>query len=398
VALKHSVAAEKGLGKWITRYAAWLVIPIVFLLYFPSPLLALGFAGALVLCFSRWLATGLPVPRLGANLPLAILLTMVAVGLVIAPALDLALVTTAQVIASVTLFFAVLDQIHSAADLARTAAALVLLGILFALVAPFTASWGPDKLFGLPEFYAQAWPRLPKATNANILAGALAPIVPISLALVFQKEHRWRVLGAVSLAPLMLILVLLQSRGAFFALGVGLAVWATLYRHWFLPLIPLGLLAALVANNMVGGPPPAQFFFGVPGTATGGTTIARQEMWMEAVTLVRESPWVGIGMNAYANLSRYPHVHNLFLQIALDTGIPGLVAFVALLCYAIRSVWNAYSMNIERQLAIGILAAITVLLAHGLGDVIVWGTSKSSIVLWMVLGLAFGLDKIRQTS
>jgi putative inorganic carbon (HCO3(-)) transporter len=257
-------------------------------------------------------------------------------------------------------------------------------------------NWGSDKLFGLPEFYAQAWPRLPKVTNANILAGALAPIVPVSLALVLQKDRRWRVWGAVSLAPLTLILLLLQSRGAFFALGFGLAVWATLYRHWFLPLIPLGLLGVLMANSLVGGPPPGQFFFGVPGTVTGGTTIERQEMWVDAATLVRESPWVGIGLNAYAYQSPYPHVHNLFLQIALDTGIPGLAAFATLLCYAIRSAWNANRMNIERQLAIGILAAITVLLVHGLGDVIVWGTSKASLVLWMVLSLAFGFDKVRQ--
>jgi putative inorganic carbon (hco3(-)) transporter len=215
--------------------------------------------------------------------------------------------------------------------------------------------------------------------------------------LSFRRERCWRALGTVSFAPLMLILLLLQSRGAFFALGIGLAVWATLYRHWFLPLIPLGLLGVLIANNMVGGPPPAQFFYGAPGTATAGTTIERQEMWMEAATLVRESPWVGIGLNAYAYQSRYPHVHNLFLQIALDTGILGLAAFAAFLCYAIRSGWNAYHLNIERHLAIGILAAITVLLVHGLGDVIVWGTSKSSLVLWMVLSLAFGFDKVRES-
>jgi putative inorganic carbon (HCO3(-)) transporter len=293
--------------------------------------------------------------------------------------------------ASVTVFFVLFDRIHSAANLTRAAAGMALLGILFALAAPFTVNWSPEKLFGLPEFYTQAWPRLPKVTNANILAGALAPIVPISLSLAWRNERRWRILGAVSLAPLMLILLLLQSRGAFFALGLGLAVWATCYRHWLLPLVPLGLLGVLMVNSMVGGPSPTHFFYGVPGTITGGTTVARQEMWTEAMTLIRESPWVGIGLNAYAYRSPYPHVHNLFLQIALDTGVLGLMAFVALLCAAFRSAWNAYRMNVERHLAIGILAALTILLVHGLGDVIMWGTSKSSLVLWMALSLAFGL-------
>ena len=88
------------------------------------------------------------------------------------------------------------------------------------------------------------------------------------------------------------------------------------------------------------------------------------------------------------------HTHNLFLQVALDTGLLGFAAFVVLLFLAVRSTWHAVNTGGERHLAIGILAAFTVLMVHGLGDVVVWGSAKSGIFLWVLLGFAAGLDQI----
>ena len=399
-----------ALARWNYQRASGWVVLIAVLLLFPSPLTGLGFVGTVVLFACRWVAHGSPFPQSRATLPIFLLLVMTAIGFAVSPARDLSIVTAAQVTASVIIFLVVFDHIQSSADLWRAAAVLVLLGILFAFVAPFTANWSPNKFFGVPVFYDSIWPRLPKVTNSNILAGALAPIVPISLALVFQRERHWRALGAVSLAPLSIILILLQSRGALFALGLGLAIWITLYWRWALPLIPLGLIAVLLINNMQGGLPPAQLIYGTPGTVTGGTLFERQDMWAQAIYLIRQSPWVGIGLNAYSVIGPYtfpnsldhpgavfPHVHNLFLQVALDTGVIGLAAFVVLIALAVRTVWQAYRASIEKPLAIGLLSAFAVVLAHGLGDVVVWGTSKASIILWILLAMAFTFDKAKKT-
>lgn len=374
--------------------------------------MSVGFVAALGLVLIRWLANGSPVPMSQANVPILIFLTMVAIGFALSPAPDLAVGVAGQAVASVTIFFALLDQVHSSVDLWRIAGGFAALGILLAVVAPFTVDWAPNKLFGLSEFYVRLWPRLPKETNSNILAGALAPIVPVSLALVAQGEHRIRILGAISLAPLLVISALLQSRGALFGLAIGLAVWATLYRRWILPLVLIALLGILVINGAVGGPSPTQLLYGDIGapTPTVDTSfIQRQDLWIQSFYLIHQFPLFGIGLGAYTQVAPYAwpysfsqpgpiqnHTHNLFLQIALDTGILGVAAFAVLLLYAFRSAWVTYSRRNEPHLAIGIMAAMIVVVVHGMGDVIVWGTSKSSVVLWILLSLAFGLDKVRK--
>jgi putative inorganic carbon (HCO3(-)) transporter len=367
----------------------------------------LGFVAALVPFAVRWIAAGSPVPDSPANLPVLGLMTMTAVGLAISPAPELGVNTAGQVVASLTLFYLLLDRLQSEADLWRGASILVILGILFAIVAPFTVQWTPDKLFDIPFIYDRAWPRLDKVTNSNILAGALALVIPIALALVEQEDRRWYVLGGFALAPLLFMLILLQSRGAFFGLAAGLAIWATLHRPWVFPLIPVVLTAGFVFNNWSGGPPLTQWVYGRMGSSTAGTLIERQDMWIQSVYLVRQSPFAGIGLGAYPRVAPYAwpysaaapgmvqnHAHNLFLQVALDAGVLGLAAFAVLLFLAVREAWIAYRLGLAKPLAIGVLGAFVVLVVHGLGDVVVWGTAKPSIILWMLLALGLGLGQI----
>ncbi len=179
---------SRRFAQWVTRYAALAVIPIAVLLFFPSPLMAIGFVAALGLFGCRWLAQGSPLPVLPVNFLILLLLAMATAGLAHSSAPDLAVLDAGQVVASVTIFYVLLDRLQVAGELWRVAALLVILGVLFAVAAPFTTGWSPDKVYGIPAFYDEIWPRLPKTTNPNILAGALAPIVLIALALAAQAE------------------------------------------------------------------------------------------------------------------------------------------------------------------------------------------------------------------
>lgn len=396
---------------WVSRLqenSHWLCIPVVLLLLFPSPWMVLGLVALLGLYGVRWVATASPVPSTRANVPILILLGMTAVGLVVSSAPDLAVLTVAQVLASVTLFFITYEKIHDSADLWRAAAILVVLGVLFALVAPFTVQWTTDKGLNFAALNEAALPRLPKETNPNILAGAIALILPVSLAFINGRASRLRLFGVAAVVLMSAILVPLQSRGAFFALGCGLALWAILHRKWVLPVVPLMVVGGLLFNNWAGGASLSQFLYGE--TSDSPTTfVQRQDLWVQGIYLVRQSPVVGIGLGAYPRVSSvaWPHTpddpgpqrnhaHNLFLQIALDTGIAGLGAFVVLLGLALSAVWKAYRSNTERTLAVALLSAFVVLIVHGMGDTIVWGTAKSSIVMWILLAIAQGFDKVSE--
>lgn len=387
--------------------AHWLVIPVALLLLFPSAWMSVGFAACLALYGCRWIATGSPVPVSQANPAILTLLGMTAIGFVHSTAPDLAIVTAGQVVASVTVFFVVLERIQTREDLWRLAAVVVVIGLLIALATPFTVRWPSDKLFALPALLFQEWPKFDKVSNSNILGGALALSVPLAVSLVMQDRRALRILGAISLFPLLMVLVLLQSRGAWFGLALGLCAWAALYRRWLLPLIPLGLIAAFGINSWMGGPPPAQFVYGPVANPRIGTFIERQDMWVQSLYLIRANPVWGIGLGAYPRVAPYAwpyspanpsqvqnHTHNLFLQVALDTGVLGSAAFIVLVVLAAAQAWKAYRGGLERSLAIGILASLVVLVVHGFGDVVVWGTSKPSVIWWMLLALALGLNRV----
>lgn len=221
--------------------------------------------------------------------------------------------------------------------------------------------------------------------------------------------------GALALPPLLVMLILLQSRGALFAVALGLSVYATLHRRWLLPLIPLALLAGLALNNLAGGPLPTQYAYLRSVDNVPESLETRTAIWQHAAGMLLRAP-LGIGVNNFETAAALepaaqppaeltpnataqggladvfagraiPHAHNLFLQIGLDTGIIGLGAFVVVLGVALYRAWRAYRQGVERALAIGVLAAFVVILTHGMLDLIFWN-AKPELFLWATIGLA----------
>ena len=104
------------------------------------------------------------------------------------------------------------------------------------------------------------------------------------------------------------------------------------------------------------------------------------------------------------------HAHNLFLQVGVDMGLPGLVAYLAIIVgtfamaarFLRRRPWRRplpdesdSSSTLRRQslqwaLAAGIVAALVAMLVHGLLDAVTWGT-KLAFIPWLLFALAANL-------
>jgi putative inorganic carbon (HCO3(-)) transporter len=122
--------------------------------------------------------------------------------------------------------------------------------------------------------------------------------------------------------------------------------------------------------------------------------------------MIQDFPFTGIGMGAFGDLAdaAYPffqflpgslsHAHNLFLQIAVDLGIPGLVAWLATLILVCAAAWRVYRVgSIKRDrwtagLGAGLLCSQVALIIHGLTDAITWGMVRPAPLTWVVWGLA----------
>lgn len=397
----HVSAAVQKTAKALYRFAPLLVLPIAACLLSRSDWMLVGFLAVPLLLLLRGLAHGSPIPTTAINLPLLLLLTMLALSFSISAALELAVPIAAKVLAGVVMLFVLYDFVSSPLDLWRAAGVLAIVGLVLALVVPFTVTGVQLKLFEFDWLDPRLLHSIADTINPNKMAGAMVPLVPLALALVVAGPGGWRIVGAIALMPMLVTLVLLQSRGALLALGFGLILYATLYRRWVLPLVPILLLAGLAYAS----------FSSTRLTDTKLVRSAveslqfRQALYLRAAQLVAASPLTGTGLGEYSVIAQrdFPmllseptadHSHNLFLQVALDTGVIGLASFFLIGAAAILALWQAYRSKPAKPLVIGVAAALGVMLVHGLVDEIMWGT-QPGVILWLILGIAVAFKKIQ---
>jgi len=144
-------------------------------------------------------------------------------------------------------------------------------------------------------------------------------------------------------------------------------------------------------------------------TAVGIISMSgRLEIWSRALYTIRDFPLTGCGLGAFRRISRVlyslfligldvdiGHAHNIFLQTALDLGLPGLVAYLALLLVAGAVCWRWAHCGdrLARPLALGLMAGLIGLHAYGLTDAVALG-SKPAAAFWFALGLVVCLDRV----
>jgi len=403
-----------GMSKLQQAYR--LTVPFAFLIFalliFPTRLTPIGMVGVLGFLALRWVALGTPFPKTKINPWMLVFLAAFAFGLVVSAKQDTAWMVASYTLAGILAFVGITDFADTTAHAVTAMGVMVLIGVVFAFGAPFAADWKGSTGFDFGALTTHYFPQLARPSNVNNVAGALEVAVPFALALIAINQKPWRIIGALALAPLLLMLLLLQSRGAWLAVAMGMVVYATLYRRWVLPFVPLVLLGALLLNNVFGDPLPTR---DIGGDSAEVVTLGdRTQIWKEAARLWVGSPLLGIGVNGFAAYgaptigevgSTYAlvdsHAHNVVIQIALDTGLIGVVAFLGMNVLAVLGAWQVYRRSRagspERALAIGLLAAFVVILVHGMFDTIFWGF-KAEIFLWAALALSLVLKVPNQAA
>jgi putative inorganic carbon (HCO3(-)) transporter len=271
----------------------------------------------------------------------------------------------------------------------------------------------PPTLVALPESPESG-------VQANQLAGTILMFWPLLLCLAigWPLPGGWKM--AVRLLTLLLtaLLFLSQSRSGWLG-GLGglvclLAWWGWLHlppsRRWLiwlgLALLGMAVIAALV---MI-GPERLQQLWVDPAQETVlgrlNSIGFRQEVWRWMAAAIGDFPFTGTGLGTFRRVAPrlYPlnvpftydisHAHNIFGQVALDVGLPGLVAYVALLLVAGAMGWQvARRDEALRPLAIGLVTGLIALHLYGLTDALALG-SKTSLLFWLILGNLTAMKKV----
>lgn len=259
--------------------------------------------------------------------------------------------------------------------------------------------------------------------NHDVVGGLLAMLQPFTLALGWfawklrRKGIFWLILFSEAL-----FLLGLAATGAFaawLALGASLGIWflweASRALESFLGIRKSRLYwSSILVCSLVGVVLLISLSSRLPALAkslpAAASFSSRLDLYRNTLELVPDFLFTGGGLAAFSGLYSqyilgipyfmYGYSHNLYLDLVLELGLIGLVAFLGV---AIGSLWLMVSSLRRRKLddaeldclAWAILAALIVLLVNGLGDDPLFGQSGTAL-LFLLPGMAVAVGKSAQ--
>ena len=277
--------------------------------------------------------------------------------------------------------------------------------------------------------------------NPNLVGGFLVIIIPTTLTLVWFAKTILRRIAALALVAVQLsALAPLNHTGGVLALSIGLLFVAVvalasggaraIFRRDGWSIIAVLLIVVGVAAAGFFG--PAQSFLvrdrGQQTTpATGVTALwdansgaERETFWRTALMMVAERPLTGVGLGHFQieyldtlaalvtddpSITAPPrpttHAHNDYLQLAAETGAPGLVAIVAVLVllavYGIRRTRSAGNedQRMEVVFLLGGVVAYLILAAVSFPMYSISSTWPAVILLGLAGSPAYGQRGVR---
>lgn len=255
----------------------------------------------------------------------------------------------------------------------------------------------------LPPVVMAFTARLGEVVNVNIVLSVAAFMWPFALAfaLVWRRDRFWWVpLAGVAGAGILIRLMWLgQSRGSLFAMAAATVVVVVVRwpRLLYLAAVLLPLAGVVAVQTLTVEELQADIYRML---SVGGLS-GRQEIWPRAWAALNDFGYTGIGLGQFGKAIPilypygvlqevlFPHAHNMLLQVGLDLGIIGLVAYLSL--WIIIVILLAVTLATVHDptpfaLSIGALGATVALLVNGLVDAGMWGT-KLSFLPWVLFAL-----------
>ena len=218
--------------------------------------------------------------------------------------------------------------------------------------------------------------------------------------------------AAASIVAMLFALALTASRTGALSLGV-LLVWAALDRRlprgarWTLALSPLIYLAFWAGLAAYADWVQTHFYAADRLHASNDISSSRFAIWRNALTLVAQNPWTGVGwgnFNFAWTFSPFPdrpvaffdHTHNLPLNLAVEIGLPATAAVLGALAWALwraRGAWQTPQGGADPAGASGAaraaLAMLALLAVHSQLEYPLWYAYFLLPAAW-VLGLFLG--------
>jgi len=357
-----------------------------------------------------------PLPVTPLNGTLALVALMVLVSLWATFDVEFSTAKVLGVVLGMTTFFAIVRTLRGGSRTDIALNVFILAGTALAVIGLLGTNWiGKAPVVGgitsrLPAVI-RGVPGQTEGFQPNAVAGALVMFIPLQIAYVMTSRGKSglmrRMLHLVALIVVGGTLVLTQSRSGWVSLAVGLGAWMVWHsrrsRVVLLGVIVVALIVSAASWSRV-----QPVLSRAVGTGIREDTEGRLEVWSRAVAGIEDFPITGMGMNTFRRVMPvlYPafltapdvdvaHAHNHLLQAALDLGLPGLIAYLALWFGAAGLLMAGIRRSVDsdqRRIIGGLAAGMIAYFVFGTADTIALG-AKVGIFFWMALALIVALHE-----
>ncbi len=261
--------------------------------------------------------------------------------------------------------------------------------------------------------------------NPDFLAGYLVGLIPLTFILLLMKRRGQFWLITTILFFQILSLILTYSRGGWVAAFLTFLILLSLltYANWIKDppllrsiislktavwgiacMVLIGSVTAFIMWDEI-----AAALYRFSHLSEGESVSNRFYFYQGAAAIWLSRPILGYGIGSFnrmfaefrdVELSKFlpfniwnlNHAHNEFLEIAAETGIVGLVLYIAIIGLLLYQVWSTLlrHRSQENLILLGVFGGITAILIHNLFTVTLRHT-PSAFLLWGFIGLSLGL-------
>ncbi|HSH04779.1 MAG TPA: O-antigen ligase family protein [Anaerolineae bacterium] len=409
----------KMISRWWTAHELWVLAVATPFFVFPGEWRVLVGIGLLGLSWlSRRWTTGRWSRPTPLGVPIIWLGVMSVVGYTVSVSAEVSWAKLWGMWGQIAFFWSVLNGLQTEADWRLVRWGYLLLPLAVAVVSFIGTDWSQVRLAYIPAIYdhlpqlslglpGSGVPRASELFHVRQVGATMALLLPGPLAWALWGTGWERWVAVVS--TVVAVVVLLLSQALMGLLGLAVAIWLLLAWRWRGAVwLPVGGLLVLVGGIGVYGPSRLLAMMLDETHPLGLPIVLRLDMWSRAVAMVGDMPVTGVGLNSYPLIQTHfyigyllgpePHAHNLWLQTAVDLGLPGLIAFIWLILGFLWSARRAYQqIELERD-RIWVMAAVAGVVAYvagGLLDTMTLG-AKPMVAWWGLLALPTALAWLGQ--
>jgi len=302
----------------------------------------------------------------------------------------------------IAFYIAVKNTLTSKKQVFAIVSVIVLSGVIVAVIGIYqrmTGSYADVEMWLDADMFEGVGARIYSTLeNPNVLGEYLIIIISLALGMLYyfkQPIYKLSALAIIGLTGMCMAFTL--SRGAWVGLIFAVVVFIMLSDR---RLIWLGIIAVILAPLILPRSMVERFLS--IGNIQDTSTNYRLNIWLASLLMLKIF-WpsgIGLGLPSFVfvysifafNAVYAPHSHNLFLQIAIDLGIAGFVAFAGMIIMFFKKLFMAQKTagkgdKLTKILPGALCAALAGYLLQGMTDN-VWYNYRIVCLFWLLLAVA----------